>query len=87
MARLHLALLPALAALLLAAAPAALAVEKPPFTIEDLGTGAPKAANCNASEAGPLGGNWVEMTQVGARRRRRRLGRHIPPPRPTRAAR
>lgn len=65
MARQHLALLAALAALL-AAAPTALAVEKPPFTVEDLGTGAPKEANCSVTESGPLGGNWVEMTQVGA---------------------
>lgn len=64
MAPRHLTLAAFAAALLLAAAPAhATNVgEKPPFTVEDLGTG--KGAPANCSFDGGLGNNWVEMTEV-----------------------
>lgn len=62
MIRGHLARLAALAALL-AAARAATA--PPPFTLEDLGTGAPGPANCSFDDASSLGANWLEITQVG----------------------
>lgn len=55
------ALLVALAAVAIAAA-AAQAVDRPPFTLADLGTGAPEAVNC--TDPGPLEGNWLEITQV-----------------------
>lgn len=54
----------AVAALLLAAAAPGHAASKPPFTIEDLGTGEGAPANCTFDDSNELGKSWVEMTQV-----------------------
>lgn len=73
MAPKHLAAVAALAAALaLAALPAALAVERPPWTLADVGTGKGAPANCTFD--GALGGNWLEITQAG--------GPYPPPPPP-----
>lgn len=59
------ALLAALAVAALAAAvgPAQAAPNvRPPWSLEDIGTGAPEAVNC--SEEDPLEGKWLEITQA-----------------------